>query len=54
MLASALVAVVVHTVTMMIQAIAHALMVRFMIWLLGVANAGPTLWHNLTVTMGLR
>ena len=53
MLASALVAVVVLPVTMMIQAIAHALTVRFVVWLLRVGYAGPTFRHNLTVTMGV-
>ena len=53
MLASALVAVVVLTVTMMIQAIAHALTVRFVVRLFRVGYAGPTFWHNLTVTIGV-
>ena len=53
MLASALVAVVVLTVTMMIQAIAHALTVRFVGWLLRVGYAGPTFWHNVIVTLGV-
>ena len=53
MLASALVALVVLPVTMMIQAIAHALTTRFVVWLLRVGYAGPTFWHNLTVTMGV-
>jgi hypothetical protein len=53
MLASALVAAVVLPVTLMIQAIAHALTVRFLIWLLRVGYAGPTFWHNLIVTMGV-
>jgi hypothetical protein len=53
MLASALVAVVVLLITMVIQAIAHALTVRFVVWLLRVGYAGPTFWHNVTVTMGV-
>ena len=53
MLASALVAVVVLPLTMMIQAIAHALTVRFVVWLHRVGYAGPTFWHNVTVTMGV-
>ena len=53
MLASALVAVVVLTVTMMIQAIAHALTVRFVGWLVRVGYAGPTFWHNVIVTIGV-
>ena len=53
MLASARVAVVVLPVTMMIQAIAHALSVRFVVWLLRVGYAGPTFWHNVTVTIGV-
>src|SRR5215831_12716382 len=53
MLAPALVAVVVLPVTMMIVAIAHALTVRFVGWLVRVGYAGPTSWHNLTVTMGV-
>ena len=53
MLASALVAVVVLPVTIMIQAIAHALTVRFVVWLLRVGYAGPTFWHNLAVTLGV-
>ena len=53
MLASALVAVVVLPVTMMIQAIAHALTLRFVDWLVRVGYAGPTFWHNLTVTIGV-
>jgi hypothetical protein len=52
MLASALVAVVVLPVAMMIQAIAHALTVRFVVRLFRV-YAGPTFWHNLTVTIGV-
>jgi hypothetical protein len=38
---------------MMIQAIAIALTVRFVVWLLIVEYAGPTLRHNATVTMGV-
>jgi hypothetical protein len=53
MLASALAALVVLAVTMMIQAIAHVLTVRFVVWLFRVGYAGPTFWHNLTVTMGV-
>ena len=53
MLASALVAVVVLPVTMMIQAIAHALTVRFVIRLLRIGYAGPTFWHNVYVVMGV-
>ena len=53
MLASALVAVVVLPVTMMIQAIAHALTVRFVAWVVRVGYAGPTFWHNITVTIGV-
>src|SRR5262245_1282835 len=53
MLASALVAGVVLPVTMMIQAIALALTARFVGWLVRVGYAGPTSWHNLTVTMGV-
>ena len=52
MLASALVAVVVLPVTMMIQAIAHALTVRFVVRLFRVGYAGPTFWHNVYVVMG--
>jgi hypothetical protein len=51
MIASALVAVVVLPVTMMIQAIAHAVTVRFVVWLRSVGYAGPTFWHNVTVTI---
>jgi hypothetical protein len=50
MLASALVAVVVLPVTMMIQAISHALKVRFMVWLRSVGYAGPTFWQNVYIT----
>ena len=53
MLASALVAAVVLLVTMMIQAITFALTVRLVVWLLRVGYAGPTFWHNVTVTMGV-
>jgi hypothetical protein len=53
MLASVLVAVAVLPVTMMIQAIAHALTVRFVVWLLRVGYAGPTFGRNVTVTMGV-
>jgi hypothetical protein len=53
MLASALVAAVVLPVTMMIQAIALALTVRFVVWLLKVGYAGLTFWHDLVVTMGV-
>jgi hypothetical protein len=53
MVASALVAAVVLPVTMMIQALAHVLTVRFVFWLLRVGYAGPTFWHNVTVTIGL-
>ena len=53
MLVSALVAAVVLTITTMIQAIAHALTVRFVGWLLRVGYAGPTFWHNLAVTIGV-
>src|SRR5262245_2563258 len=53
MLASAFVAVVVFPVTMMIQAIVLALTVRFVDWLVRVGYAGPTFWHNLTVTIGV-
>jgi hypothetical protein len=53
MLGSALVAVVVLPVTLMIQAIAHALLVRFVVWLLKVGYAGATFWHNVTVTIGV-
>src|SRR5262249_32720254 len=40
-------------VTMLIQAIAHALTVRSVVWLLKVGYAGPTFWHNVTATMGV-
>ena len=53
MLASALVAVVVLTVTMIIVAITHALTVRFVVWLRRVGYAGPTFWHNVYVAMGV-
>ena len=53
MLASALVAVVVLPVTMMIQAITHALKVRFVVWRHRVGYAGPTFWHNVIVTIGV-
>jgi hypothetical protein len=53
MLASTLVAAVILPVTILIQAIAHALMVRFVAWLLRVGYAGPTFWHNLAVIMGV-
>ena len=53
MVASALVAAVVLPVTMMIQAIAHALTVRFVVWLHSVGYAGPTFWHNVYVAMGV-
>jgi hypothetical protein len=53
MLASALVAVVVLPVTMLIQAIAHVLTVRFVVWALRGGYAGPTFWRNVTVTIGV-
>jgi hypothetical protein len=53
MLASAVVATVVLSVTMIIQAIAHDLTVRFVVRLLRVGYAGPTFWHNVAVTMGV-
>jgi hypothetical protein len=53
MLGSALIAAIVFPITMMIQAIAHGLTVRFMVWLLRVGYAGPTFRHNVTVTMGV-
>ena len=53
MLAAARVAVLVLAVTMTIQAIAHVLTVRFVVWLLRGGYAGPTLWHNVTVTIGV-
>ena len=53
MLAAARVAVLVFAVTMTIQAIAHAVTVRFVVWLLRVGYAGPTFWHNVTVTIGV-
>ena len=53
MLASVLVAVVVLPVTMMIQAIAHTLTVRFVVRLVRVGYAGPTFWHNVIVTIGV-
>src|SRR5215472_1981430 len=53
MLASALVAVVVLPVTMIIQAIAHVLTVRFVVWVLRVGYAGTTFWRNFTVTIGV-
>jgi hypothetical protein len=53
MFLSALVALVILPATMMIQAIAIALTVRFVVWLLKVGYAGPTLRHNATVTMGV-
>jgi len=53
MLAAARVAVLVLAVTMTIQAIAHTLTVRFVVWLLRVGYAGPTFWRNVTVTIGV-
>jgi hypothetical protein len=53
MLAAARVAVLVLAVTMTIQAIAHVLTVRFVVWLLRVGYAGSTLWHNVSVTIGV-
>jgi hypothetical protein len=53
MLSSALVAVVVLPVTMTIQAIAHVLTVRFVVWVLRVGYAGPNFWRNVTVTIGV-
>jgi hypothetical protein len=53
MLAPALVALAVLPVTMIIQAIAHALTVRFVVWLLRVGYAGPTFWHNVAAMMGV-
>jgi hypothetical protein len=53
MLASALVAVLVLPVTLMIQAIAHAVTVRFVDWLLRVGYAGATFRHNVIVTIGV-
>ena len=53
MLAAARVAVLVLAVTMTIQAIAHTLTVRFVVWLLRVGYAGPTFWHNVIVTIGV-
>ena len=38
---------------MTIQAIAHALTVRFVVWLVRVGYAGPTFWHNVIVTIGV-
>jgi hypothetical protein len=53
MLVSALVAVVVLPFTMMFQAIAHALTVRFVVWLHKVGYAGTTFWRNVYVVMGV-
>ena len=53
MLVSALVAVVILPVTMLIQAIAHVLTVRFVVWVLRVGCAGPIFWRNVTVTIGV-
>jgi hypothetical protein len=53
MLTSALVALVVLPVTMMIQAIAYVLTVWFVVWVLRVGYAGPTFWHNVTVVIGV-
>ena len=38
---------------MMIQAIAYALTVRLVVWLHRVGYAGPTFWHNVSVTIGV-
>jgi hypothetical protein len=53
MLNSALLAAVVLPFTMLIQAIAHGLTVRFVERLVRVGYAGPTFWHNVFVTMGV-
>ena len=53
MLASVLVAVVVLLASMMIQAIALGLTVRFVAWLIKHGYAGPSYWHNITVMMGV-
>jgi hypothetical protein len=53
MLAAALVAVAVLSVAIMIQAITHAVTVRFVVWLVRVGFAGPSFWRNVAVTMGV-
>jgi hypothetical protein len=53
MVAAARATALVIAVTMTIQAIAHALLVRFVGWLLSVGNACPTFWHDVTVTIGI-
>jgi hypothetical protein len=53
MLASALVAGGVLPVTLMIQAIAHALTVPLVVWLVRVGYAGANFWHNAAATIGV-
>src|SRR3954454_7411280 len=53
MLSSALVAVVVLLASIVIQAIAIAVTVRFVAWLLRVGYAGRSFWRNVSVTTGV-
>jgi hypothetical protein len=53
MLATVLVALVVLLATMPIQAIAIALTVRFIEWVLRVGYAGRSFWRNVSVTTGV-
>jgi len=53
MLASAVVAVVVLLVSMLIQAIAIGTTVRFVEWLLRVGYAGHSFWRGVSVTTGV-
>jgi hypothetical protein len=53
MLSSALVGVVVLLASIVIQAIAIALTVRFVAWLLRVGYAGRSFWRNVSVTTGV-
>jgi hypothetical protein len=53
MLSSVLVAVVVLVASIVIQAIAMGVTVRFVAWLLRVGYAGQSFWRNVSVTMGV-
>src|SRR5262245_10761611 len=53
MLTSALVAAVALLASILVQAVAIALTVRFVAWLLGVGYAGRSFWRNLTVSTGV-
>ncbi|WP_165068822.1 ion channel [Paludisphaera rhizosphaerae] len=53
MLSSALVALVVLPGSIVIQAIAIAVTVRFVAWLLSVGYAGRSFWRNVSVSAGV-